>query len=221
MPEVDPQKFLDTPIYAFDFQTMIGDVKDFLEFSENNIDWQYQREIHAVSQRQDREEYPSGYREQLEQNTQHRFLVSLALRVRYAGLLAFTTSTEWSIKLLNMGALRPVVIKQDGTNSTVQVMRELSARTDQVCESTIADYQALVNVRNCIAHSGGLLETYKFKDTLPADIARLPGFSLANWNFLGNQVCIERRALEPHIDNMNELVVRLHRSMHEGGLLQP
>lgn len=39
--DFDPEKFLNTQIYAFDFQFMIGDVKDFLEFSESNIDWQY------------------------------------------------------------------------------------------------------------------------------------------------------------------------------------
>ena len=47
MPDIDPEKFLNTPIYDFDFQFMIGDVKDFLEFSENNIDLQYQRELQA------------------------------------------------------------------------------------------------------------------------------------------------------------------------------
>jgi hypothetical protein len=221
MPDFDLEKFLDTPIYAFDFQFMVGDVKDFLEFSESNIDWQHRRELQAISQRKDLSDYPPGYREHLEENANHRFLVSLPLRVRYAAVLALTTSVEWSVKFLNMRALAPVPEKRDGTNQTVRVLRELSARTQLSAQSTIDDYEALINVRNCIVHSAGLLATYQFKDTLSASVARLHGFSLANWHFFGDQVCIDRGALDPYIDQMGKLVIDLHQSMHEKGLMQP
>ncbi len=75
--DFDLQKFLDTPIEAFDFQFMIGDVKDFLEFSESNSDWQYRRELQAISNGKDYDDFPSGYRHHLEQNAEHRFKVSL------------------------------------------------------------------------------------------------------------------------------------------------
>lgn len=221
MQDFDPEKFLSTPIYAFDFQFMVGDVKDFLEFSESNIDWQYRRELQAISHRKDLDTYPSGYREHLEENASHRFHVSLPLRVRYAAVLALTTSVEWSVKFLNMRALAPVPEKRDGTNQTVRVLRELSARTELAAQSAIDDYEALINVRNCIVHSAGLLETYQFKDTLPASVDRLRGISLANWHFFGDQVCIDRGALEQYIDQMGKLIVDLHRSMHEKGLMQP
>jgi hypothetical protein len=221
MPHFDLEKFLDTPIYAFDFQFMIGDVKDFLEFSESNIDWQHRRELQAISQRKDFDDYPSGYRQHLEENANHRFLVSLPLRVRYGAVLALTTSVEWSVKFLNMRVLTPVPEKRDGTNQTVRVLRELSTRTQLSAESTIDDYEALINVRNCIVHSAGLLDTYQFKDTLPTTVAHLHGFSLANWHFFGDQVCIERGALDQYIDQMGKLVVDLHQSMHEKGLMQP
>lgn len=217
----DPEKFLNTPIYAFDFQFMIGDVKDFLQFSESNIDWQHRRELQAISHRKDLDDFPSGYREHLEENANHRFLVSLPLRVRYAAVLTLTTSVEWSVKFLNMRAVAPVPEKRDGTNQTVKILRKLVARTQISAESKIDDYEALINVRNCIVHSAGLLETYQFKNTLPASVARLHGFILANWHFFGDQVCIERGALDQYIDEMGKLVVDLHRSMHEKGLMQP
>ncbi|TAL64921.1 MAG: hypothetical protein EPN79_13290 [Burkholderiaceae bacterium] len=221
MPDFDPEKFLKTPIYAFDFQFMIGDVKDFLVFSESNIDWQHRRELQAISHRQDLEDYPSGYREHLEENANHRFLVSLPLRVRYAAVLALTTSVEWSVKFLNMRAVAPVTKKGDGANQTVTILRELVARTQLSAGSAIDDYEALINVRNCIVHSAGLFETYQFKDTLPVSVDRLRGCSLANWHFFGDQVCIERGALDQYIDEMSKLVVDLHQSMHESGLMQP
>ena len=220
MPTFDPETFLDPPIYAFDFQSMIGDVKDFLEFSESKIDWQHRCERQAIARRKDLDGYPSGYREHLEQNADHRFRVSLPLRVRYGAVLAFTTSVEWSVKFLNMRALAPVPEIRDGTNHTVKVLRELSTRTQISAQSTIDNFEALVNVRNCIVHSAGILDTYQFKDTLPAAVARLHGFSLANWHFLGDQVCIDRGALDQYIDQLEELIVDLHRAMHVQGLMQ-
>lgn len=113
MPEFDPEKFLNTPIYAFDFQFMIGDVKDFLEFSESNIDSQRQCELQAIAHRKDWDQFPSDYREHLEENVNHRFRVSLPLRIRYGAVLAFITSVEWSVKFLNESALFPVPEKRN------------------------------------------------------------------------------------------------------------
>ena len=145
------------------------------------------------------------------------------MRVRYGALLALTTSVEWSVNFLNQRAIAPVPEKKRGdkTNHTVKVLRELCARAGVSAHATIDDYEAIVNVRNCIVHSAGILKTYQFKRTLPAAIARLHGFSLANWNFFGDQVCIEPGALNQQIDHMEKLVVDVDREMSERGLMQP
>jgi hypothetical protein len=218
MVEFNPEKFLDTPIYAFDFQFMIGDVKGFLEFSESNIELQYRRELQAISH-QNLDDCPPGYRDHLEQGAKDRFKVSLALRVRYGAVLALTTSIEWSVKFLNEKSRKPVPEKRDGKNHTVAVLRELCTRTSISATGMIDDYEAIVNVRNCIVHSAGLLETYRYKKELPKDIKRLDGFSLDNWHFLGDQVCIRQGAIEPYIDHLAALVVDLHRAMGEQGLM--
>lgn len=220
MADFDLQKFLDTPIEAFDFQFMIGDVKDFLEFSESNIDWQYRRELQAIGHRKDVDDFPHGYRDHLEQNAEHRFRVSLPLRVRYGALLAFTTSVEWAVGYLNRCAFSPVPDVRDGTNLTVKTLREFAARAGVDDVTVIDDYEALVQIRNCVAHSAGVVETYRFKNDLPAAVSRLNGVTLANWHFFGDQICIERGALEPHIDRAAELVVSLHSVMRERGLLK-
>lgn len=220
MADFDLQKFLDTPIEAFDFQFMIGDVKDFLEFSESNIDWQYRREIQAIGHRKDLDDFPPGYRDHLEQNAEHRFRVSLPLRLRYGALLAFTTSVEWAVGYLNKCAVSPVPDVRDGTNLTVKTLREFVARTGVDGVTEIDDFEALVQLRNCVAHSAGVVETYRFKNDLPAAVSRLNGVTLANWHFFGDQVCIERGALEPYIDRAAELVVTLHSAMRERGFLK-
>lgn len=174
--DFDLEKFLDTPIDAFDFQFMIGDVKDFLEFSESNIDWQYRRELQAIAHHKDIDEFPRGYRDHLEQNAEHRFRVSLPLRVRYGALLAFTTSVEWAVGYLNKCAASPVVGDRDGTNLTVKTLREFAARAGIDASAVIDDYEALVQIRNCIAHSAGIIETYRFKETLPRQSSESAAF---------------------------------------------
>lgn len=218
MSKFDPEKFLKTPIYAFDFTFMIGDVKDFLKSSERNIDLQHQHEMHEISQR-DFDDFPPDYRNHLEENAEYRFKVSLPLRVRYAALLAFTTSVEWSIKILNEKSNHPVKEKSDGKNHTVKILRELATRTGLAADSTIDDYESLVNIRNCIAHSAGIVDAYKHKHTLPDDVKRLHGLSIGNWHFFGDHICIERDALNEYIDKMTKLVVDLHQLMHERGLV--
>ncbi|MGF6975383.1 hypothetical protein QFZ94_003833 [Paraburkholderia sp. JPY465] len=221
MKKFDPEKFLRTPLYAFDFRFMIGDVKDFLESSECNIDLQFQRELHAISQK-DFKGFPAGYRDHLEENANYRFKVSLPLRVRYGALLALTTSVEWSVEILNKNATERVVAKRNKkeceSNRTVEIMRELVSRTGLSVESTIDDYEALIFVRNCITHSAGIVDTYKHKKTLPEYVKRLRGIGIGNWQFFGDHICIERNALNEYIDEMANLIVNLHQLMHERGL---
>lgn len=220
MEKFDPEVFLDTPIYAFDFQFMIGDVKDFLEMSELNIAWQYRRELQAIAQRTDFGDYPQGYREHLEDNANYRFRLSLPLRVRYGALAAFVTSVEWSVLLLNKQAREPVPERRR-VNHAVEVLRKLSERAGLFAKSSIRDYKALVNVRNCVAHSAGLVDSYRHKDELCDSVNTLNGFSIANWQFMGDHITIERGALEPYVDAMRQLIIDLHRTLHERDLLRP
>ncbi|MBI3527999.1 MAG: hypothetical protein HY067_08510 [Betaproteobacteria bacterium] len=219
MSKLDIEQILNSTIDAFDFQFMIGDVKDFLEFSESNIDWQHHREFQAIARRKDFDDFPPGYRNHLEQNADHRFKVSLPLRVRYGALLAFTTSVEWAVAYLNRSAFNPVPDKKDGTNHVVRVLREFTARVSVDPQGVIDDYEALVQIRNCVVHSAGVVATYQFKRELPNAIARINGISLGNWHFFGDQICIERGVLERYIDKTASLVVDLHTKMRERGLL--
>ena len=208
---------LDITIDAMDFQFMIGDVKDFLEFSEQNIAWQHRRELHSIALRHDLKDGPD-YRDCLEQGVDHRFQVSLPLRVRYSALLSFITSVEWSVAYLNRVAKDTVPRRKDGLNHTVKVLRELATRVGLSITEEVADYEALVKLRNCIVHAGGIVSSYEYKEDLPAAAARVPGFTLEDLHFFGVQVCIARNALDGPIERMAKLVVELHKQMHVQGL---
>lgn len=222
MLEFDIKKFLETPIDAFDFQFMIADVKDFLEFSESKIDLHYRNELQCIAHREDLDDFPPEYQYHLEQNADHRFKVRLPLRVRYGALLTFITSVEWAVALLNKCSKNPAPKKKkvDKTNLTVHILRQLSSSTCVDPRSVIDDYEALVQIRNCIAHSAGVVATYEHKVDMPKSVARIEGVSIENWHFLGDQICIERGALEGYIDQTASLVVELHSKMRSQGLLE-
>ena len=220
MPDADLERLLNEPIYALDLQFMIGDVLDFLDFSESNIEWLYRRELLVISKRAEVEEFPCGYREHLETNAEHRFKVSLPLRVRYGAVIALTTSVEWSIRFILEGLKVSVGKKPKNCNETVHALFVLQQRTGVESAVLVKDYQALVWVRNCIAHSAGIEEHYKHRDKLPAAVNRLTGFTLDNWHFFGKHVCIEKGALNHYVQRMGELIVALHKAADELGLLR-
>jgi len=199
---------------------MIGDIGDFLDFSEMNIEWQYRRELLSIKQQAEAEEFPMGYKEHLEANAEHRFKVSLPLRVRYGAVIALTTSVEWSIGFLSKWLQSPLPTEPKGRNRTVHALIELNNRTVSNRSDLVSDYEALTHIRNCIAHNAGIEQHYRHRSSLIKSIERLRGFSLDNWHFIGKQVCIEEGALKPYIDELRQFIVTLHQACHEQGLLQ-
>ncbi len=217
MTELNIDHLLDFTIDAMDFRFMIGDVKDFLEFSEQNIAWQHRRELQSIGLRADLKNEPD-FRDSLEQSADHRFQVSLPLRVRYSALLSFVTSVEWSVEYLNRTAKEPVPKKNgDKLNHTVRVLRKLVTRVGLDATEEVADYEALVQLRNCIVHSGGIVSSYEYKKDLPIAAARVPGFTLEDCHFFGPQVGIARGALDRPIERTEKLVLKLHKEMRKQG----
>jgi hypothetical protein len=220
MSNIDLDRLMNGPIYAFDFQFMIGDVQDYLDFSETNIEWQYRTELQSIRRRAETEDFPPGYQEHLEANAEHRFKVSLPLRIRYGAVMALATAVEWSVTYLAQRAVEPIGKKPNGKNETVYALEVLNERAGLKRNEAIKDFEALVRVRNCIAHSAGLERDYEHRNQLPGAIQRLKGFSLASWHFLGSHVVIEKGALDTYVREMKRLVVGLHKAAQEQGHLK-
>lgn len=215
MSDVDLDRLLSEPIYAWDFQYMIGDVEDFLDFSESNIAWQHRRELQDINRRAEIEAFPEGYKEHLQTNAEHRFKVSLPLRVRYGAVIALTTSVEWSVSFLVKRLKVQLSEKPKGRNETVHALFELQQRTGIGGVDAVRDYEAIVQVRNCIAHSSGIEERYQFRDQLAVAVDRLAGFSLGQWHFFGRHVCIDKGALNRYVQQIEELMIALHKAAYE------
>ena len=225
MTEINLERLLNEPIYAFNFKSMIGSIREFLEFSEANIENQYIEECRSIHQRADSgelnlpDEYRDSYVEHLLENTEHWFTVGLPLQIRYAALLSLITAVEWSIGQLNKQLIHPINKKPRG-NLTVHRLYTLNQKTQRGKMNSIDNYKALVEVRNCIVHNAGLERGYKFPNALEQSLDRLEGIYLDNLNLYGTHVCIEREALNQYIDEIGETVVVLHEAADNQDLLK-
>src|SRR5690625_4093266 len=129
MSQFDFNAWLNTPIGTLDFRVMITDVKDFLEFSELNLDWQYRRELQVFSA-SSAKDYEPGEREAFEESAQQRFQVSLPLKVRYGALISFIISVEWAMGILEKKSKYQLPKRPKHRNITVHRLAELGARVD-------------------------------------------------------------------------------------------
>jgi hypothetical protein len=219
MSSFDPDRLLIEPIYAMDFQYMVGDLQDFLDTSERNIEQQYHREYEEIHRRAETGDLPDGYLEHLQIGAEHRFKVSLPLRVRYGALVGLTTTVEWAVQFLQQHLCNPLGKVPKNQNPTVYVLSELNARLRLGQGAEVRDYEALVQVRNCVTHAAGIVSCYKYAEDLTRAIGRLVGFSVDSWHFVGRHVCIQRGALNRYIEKTGQLMIAIHKACDEQGLL--
>jgi len=103
MPEFDLTEILNRKHFAFYFAALLGDVEDFLEFSERTIAWQGRSALRTIRMTPDPDKLPEGYLDHLLTNAEHRFTTSLAMRLRYAAVVALVTTVEWEARALGAG----------------------------------------------------------------------------------------------------------------------
>jgi hypothetical protein len=219
MSNIDLGRILNEPHYALDFQIMAGDLLDFLDTSEQNIEHLYHRECEEAQRRAMTAGLPDGYQAHIQANADHRFRVSLPLRVRYGALIGLTTTVEWAVKDLKRGIRDPLGKCPRGRNLTVHTLSALNARTRVGFDEAVLDYEALVRVRHFITHAAGIVASGDCGRGLNAAIERLDGFSVDSRHFLGPHVCIERGALNRYVNEIGQLVVALYRACCEQGLV--
>lgn len=217
MADFDPHEFLNRKHFAFSFGALIGDVEDFLEFSENNIEWQHRSAIQAIHRTPDLDGWPDGYLEHLLSNAEHRFTTSLPMRLRYASLVALVTTVEWEAKVLCDFSAFPMPSKPTRVNKAVHILRTFESQLALGASATIDDYERIVYVRNVVAHNTGIVPGCDFEAQLRAAVPRLSGFSITDWHFAGESVKIDRGALQPYIRTMAGLLPRIWEEADKNG----
>lgn len=219
---------LNEPIYGWDSLTLLGDVEDFLDFSEAHIECQTKRELRAASAECDGMEFEdpldkARYREHRVEGVQYRFNVSLIQRVRYSCLTAVITTIEWSLIVTKGRASFHVPDKPTtpkGRSDAVYLLEVFANRCGQNLAQEIKDLQTLTQVRNCVVHSAGRIETYEFAKELRQALQGHSGIKLSSSNFLGESIEVAEGYLQSVIERAKTWLPALEKAMHQEGLLR-
>jgi len=216
----DLDTFLDQTSFGLDTLTMLGDVEDFIEFSESNIGWQKHRELRRAEQECDSTHFDDPhlevqYRNQMLEGVEYRFETSLRQRVRYAALIALITTIEWVLLALKKRAAFEFPKKPEKTNEAVHALSVFNKKADISLEPQIQLLEALSQIRNCIVHAAGLLASYKHEPELRQRLEALPGVKVSNLNFLGDSIELESGFLEGVIRDVRGWLPTVEKSLLE------
>lgn len=222
---IDIEAFLDQTFFGLDTQAMLGDVEDFINFSEANIDWQKKRELRRAEQECDEEQFDDShfaaqYRDQKLEGVEYRFDVSLTQRVRYAALTSLITTIEWVLLALKNRASFSFPKRPEGKNEAVHILAVFDQKALLGLQLKAEILEDLVQVRNCIVHGAGLLGSYRHEAELRKRLTRMNGVKVSNINFLGDGVEIEQGFLQGILDDVKEWLPNLEKSISEQGLLR-
>ena len=158
---------------------------------------------------------------QAREGVEYRFGVILKQRVRYAALTALITTVEWCLISLKKRASFDFPNNDVNENEAVYILKVFNNKMKLELESKVLLIQKLIQVRNCIVHAAGLLESchHKKVSNLRQSLESLHGVKASNINFLGESIEIEYGFLEGVIGDVRKWLPYLEKSAIEQGLL--
>lgn len=220
----DMDAFLNQTFFGLDIQAMLGDVEDFVEFSESNIAWQKHRELRRAEHECDMGEFDNPsieaqHRDQTLEGVEYRFEV-LKQRVRYAALTSLITTVDWCLISLKKRASFDFPEKPGSRNESVHVLSTFNDKMTLGLEAKIQFFESLVQARNCIIHAAGLLNSYRYESQLRKSLGTLHGMKASSINFLGESIVIEPGFLESTIEDFRLWLPSLEKKAIQQGLLR-
>jgi len=221
----DLNDFLDQTFFSLDIHTMLGDVEDFVEFSERNMEWQKYRELRRAEREFEEEDFDdprieAQYRDQTLEGVEYRFEVSLKQRVRYAALTALITTVEWCLISLKNRASFDFPKKPNSKNEAAYILSIFNDKMTLGLEAKIQFFENLVQARNCIVHAAGLLGSYRYESQLRQSLDTLHGMKVSSINFLGESIEIEQGFLESAIEDFRLWLPTLEKTALQHGHLR-
>lgn len=214
----------DKTFFALEALSMLNDIEDFIEFSENNIDWQRRRELRYAKNSSDHFEF-DGPREAVQCQVQtidgirYRFEVILTQRIRYAALVSLITTIEWVLLSLAARTNTKAPKRPDETSEAVRYLTYFSQIASVGLSSEVQKIDTLIQVRNCIVHAAGLLDSYKYGPALRQRLKSYAGIRVSDIHTLGDTIEIEQNHLQCILENIKHWLPNLEHAMQTRGLL--
>jgi len=202
---------------SVDTMLMLRDLKDFIDFSEENIRWQQKRELYRAEQECDAKliDDPSlrpDYRESKREEVQRRF-DSLLQRVRYGSLIALVTTVE-RVAMTLQGIVesfdRSIPPRPPRKNKAVHVLEVFNQIGEHGFAQQILDLETLTQVRNCIVHAAGLVDEFDNGALLRLRLTEFNGIKISAHDFWGQDTIeIEDGYLQRVHEDMQAWLLKL------------
>jgi len=155
-------RFLQQPLSIVEVSGLLSTVIDFMEYSENNLDWQRREAVRRAKieaeDLQIKNHDPrmlSDFRSQIIQGAENRFDFGLSQTARYAGLVAFVTTIDRCTRLFAKRLAVPLPKDRRREIGPAEVLDHLNIKTGHTFASEIALFRNVTTIRNCLVHSAG------------------------------------------------------------------
>jgi len=202
---------------GIDTMLMLDYLKNFIDFSEQNIQWQKKRELYRMEREfdakslEDRDLGP-GYRESQREEAQRRF-DSLLQRVRYASLIAVITTVERVAVTLQAVAEsldRSIRPPPTGKNKAVHLLDVFNQIGELGCGQQVLVLETLTQVRNCIVHAAGFVDEYEYGAQLRPRLTNFNGIKISADDFWGQDTIeIEDGYLQRLLEDVKAWLLKL------------
>lgn len=197
------RRHLEEPVYSWDVSSLLSGIVDYLEFSEQNLGSQRQREVQRARVEAGSLDFGpenahllAQARQQIVESAELRFDIGLSQSIRYAGIVAYITSVEWCMKIFATRLAQSLSNKPKGQNEAVHTLEHLNTKIATPRAEQVKELKRLIAIRNCIVHAAGLVEGWQYEPDVRSSIAALDGFSLCNTGFLGDTVHVAAGAVD-------------------------
>jgi len=175
---MDIKELLNKPMFIFDMETQFSDLLDFIEFSEHNIEWQKRGQLQQLKRESKRlnldvDEYFTKL-----QYIEYRYDINLVRKVRYGALIALVTSIQWITDSVKNRLTWEIKDKPKQVNHSVHIISEILNRYGDSVNHNLHKIEDVIKIRNCIAHSGGIVDGYKYQTEIEYIVSNMDGFSI-------------------------------------------
>lgn len=220
-------RLIDEPIYSWDVRRLLGGIIDFLDFTEGQLAWQRRGEIRKAAEKARATEFEppdealnASYKDHLIEAAQYRFDAGLCQNVRYSGFIAYIGILDLCSVLFSKRCATSIPTKPRGKSEAAHVFSYLNEQCGCGLDAQLKEFQDLVFVRNCIAHTSGLVDPYKHAHDLRRAATTLRGISLRADPVLGERVYIDKGAVEGFASEALKWVPFLDKACTEKAILK-
>ena len=208
------------PYDLWDFEFQFADLLDFLEFSENNIEYHRKIQVQNLNRIAKLKNIEHGEYSAELRNIEGRFDIYLSRSIRYSVLISFAASVEWISHFLKNHATEEVPNCPARLNKSIHILNTLIDRAEFSHRHNLNTLEKIIKIRNCMVHSMGSVKNYQFGEEVKSLIETLSGFSISDSLFIEEIINIDKGAIVPIINETQAWITNFIEECRQKGIIE-